>query len=78
MFRSQVHVLTVKPGFVRTKMTEHIDLPKLLTATPESVGQSVKHAFLRKRNIVYTLAAWRWIMLIIRLLPEFVFKRLSL
>ncbi|HEY5653108.1 MAG TPA: SDR family oxidoreductase [Pontiella sp.] len=73
-----IHVMTVKPGFCRTKMTEHLDLPAVLTAEPEQVATAVFKGLRRKYNTVYTLWMWRWIMLIIRHIPEFVFKKLVL
>jgi short-subunit dehydrogenase len=76
--KSGVHVMTVKPGFCRTKMTEHMDLPAALTAEPEQVAQAVYRGMQRKRNVVYTLWMWRWIMLIICHIPERIFKRMGL
>lgn len=73
-----VHVMTVKPGFVRTKMTENMDLPAALTASPEQVAEAVFHGLEKKRNEVYTLWMWQWIMLIIRHIPEFIFKKMKM
>lgn len=73
-----VHVMTVKPGFCRTKMTEALDLPSALTAEPEQVAQAVFKGVERQRNVVYTLWMWRWIMLVIRHIPEGLFKRMGL
>ena len=71
-----VHVVTVKPGFVRTRMTEGMALPGALTATPEAVGKAVESAVRKRRDVIYVLPIWRWIMLAIRHLPERLFKRL--
>lgn len=76
--RTGVHVASVLPGFVYTKMTADMELPALLTAKPEEVGEAVLHAYKNKRDIIYVRAIWRWIMLIIKCLPEAIFKRLSL
>lgn len=73
-----VAVLTVKPGFVRTRMTRDLELPAKLTATPEEVGEAVYAGWRRKRNTIYVKPVWRLIMLIIRSLPEGVFKRTGL
>ncbi|MGC2777158.1 MAG: SDR family NAD(P)-dependent oxidoreductase, partial [Bradyrhizobium sp.] len=74
-----VHVLTVKPGFVRTRMTEGMALPGPLTAEPAAVGAAVYRAAQeRKRDIVYVLPVWRLVMAVIRAVPERVFKRLRL
>ena len=75
---SDVHVVTVKPGYVRTRMTDGMDLPEGLTATPEEVAGAILQAIQRRRDIVYVRGIWRWIMLVVRAIPELVFKRLRL
>jgi len=75
--RRGIHVMTVKPGFVDTAMT--FGLPGMfLVATPESVAAACLLAAANKRDIIYVPWFWRWIMLIIRAVPEKVFKRLSI
>jgi decaprenylphospho-beta-D-erythro-pentofuranosid-2-ulose 2-reductase len=78
MFRKNVHVLTVLPGFVATRMTEDLNLPKLLTAQPAEVGAAVYKAVVSKANVIYVRWFWQFIMLIIRLVPEPIFKKLKL
>ncbi|WP_010142078.1 SDR family oxidoreductase [Oceanicola sp. S124] len=73
-----VHVLTVKPGFVATAMTEGLDLPAPLTAAPGEVSAAVLRAVAKKRNVIYTRPVWRLIMGVIRAIPEPIFKKLSL
>ena len=75
---SMVTVMTVKPGFVYTKMTEGLDLPPLLTATPEQVAVKVISAWKKKKDELYVKGIWRYIMLVIRFIPERIFKRLNL
>lgn len=78
LFAHGVHVVTVKPGFVHTSMTTGMPLPGPITAEPDKVAQDILKAVKKKKNVLYTLWMWRWIMLIIRNIPEFIFKRLSL
>lgn len=78
MFRENVHVLSVQPGFVYTAMTQNLTLPPLLTARPEQVADSLYKAAAKKKNVVYVKWFWRWIMLIIKSIPEFMFKKLKL
>ena len=78
LFTSNVHVMTVKPGFVNTKMTEGMDLPKLLTAQPNEIAQDIFKAQCNKKNSIYTKRRWALVMLIIKFIPEFLFKKLSL
>jgi decaprenylphospho-beta-D-erythro-pentofuranosid-2-ulose 2-reductase len=72
-----VRVLTVKPGFVDTAMTYGLE-GMFLLASPEDIGRSIVRAVEKQRNTVYLPWFWRYIMLIIRHIPEFVFKRLKL
>ena len=78
LYHQNVHVVTVKPGFVNTKMTEHLQLPPLLTATPPQVARTVLKAVNGQKNTVYVLPVWRLIMMLIKNIPEFIFKRLKL
>ena len=76
--RDGIHVMTVKPGFVRTRMTQHMKLPPIITASPEEVGEAVFAGLDRRKNVIYVRSVWRLVMLIIRSIPEAVFKRLKL
>lgn len=76
--KTGVHVMTVKPGFCRTKMTENLELPAVLTADPEQVANAIFQGLEKKRNTVYSLWMWRWIMLIIRHIPEAIFKKMGI
>jgi short-subunit dehydrogenase len=78
LYHKGVHVVTVQPGFVYTKMTEDLKLPRMLTAKPEEVARAVYMAVVRKKNVVYVKWFWRWIMFAIRSIPEFMFKKLKL
>ncbi|WP_394181656.1 SDR family oxidoreductase [Yoonia maritima] len=73
-----VHVVTVKPGFVATRMTEGMDLPKALTAAPEEVAEKTFQAVERQRDVIYVRPVWWLIMRIIRAIPERIFKKMSL
>ncbi len=76
--RQGVHVVTVKPGFVRTKMTEGMKLPAPLTAEPDEVAQAIIKAEDKRTDEVFVRPVWFLIMAIIRNIPERVFKRLKL
>ncbi len=78
LFESGIQVLTVKPGFVATKMTEDMDLPAKLTAQPEDVARDILNAQQRGKDVLYTKWQWQFIMAIIKHIPETIFKRLSL
>jgi len=76
--KSGVTVLTIKPGFVDTPMTAGIANKGALWAQPDRVAAGIVQAIDRHRNIVYLPWFWRWIMLVIRHIPEPIFKRLKL
>lgn len=78
LFPTGVHCMTVKPGFVRTRMTEGMDLPGALTADPEQVAAQIYKGAQRKTDVLYTLGRWRLVMLIVKLIPEAIFKRLKM
>jgi short-subunit dehydrogenase len=73
-----VRVITVKPGFVATRMTEGMNTPAPLTAQPDEVGEAVWRALDRGGDVIYVRRAWAPVMGVIRLLPERVFKRTRL
>ncbi|MBT8276782.1 MAG: SDR family NAD(P)-dependent oxidoreductase [Bacteroidia bacterium] len=78
LFSHKIHVLTVKPGFMNTKMTAGLDLPKRLTISPEKAAKLIYKGYKRRKNTIYIAAIWRYIMFIIRNIPEFIFKKMSL
>jgi short-subunit dehydrogenase len=69
-----VRVTCVRPGFVRTAMTEGLPVPPF-AGEPEAVAATVLPALDRGRPVVYAPGAWRWIMLLIRALPRAVMRR---
>ena len=78
LFDKKVHVITVKPGFMDTKMTEGLPLNPALTASPKKAAEGIYKAFKNKKNVAYVLPIWAIVMLIIRNIPEFIFKKLKL
>lgn len=75
--RYNVQVLTIKPGFVDTPMTA--DFHKgLLWVRPEVIARGIIRAIDKQKDVVYLPFFWRYIMLIIKLIPERIFKKLSL
>ena len=75
---SNVHVMTVKPGFVETRMTAGMKLPRALTAQPEQVARDIFRAQQKRRSVIYTRGIWRLIMLVILHIPESIFKKTSI
>ncbi|MEO1451279.1 MAG: SDR family oxidoreductase [Bacteroidota bacterium] len=78
LHKKGVHVLSVIPGFMDTKMTDGLDLPGPLTASPEQAGQRIFKAYHKGKDVVYVLPIWWLVMMVIRNIPEGIFKKLSL
>ena len=72
---TNVKILTVKPGIVNTKMIIGSNSPRLLTADPHKVGKDIYKAYVKGKEVIYTPKYWKYIMMVIKLLPEFIFKR---
>jgi decaprenylphospho-beta-D-erythro-pentofuranosid-2-ulose 2-reductase len=72
-----VHVITIKPGFVDTPMTRAFR-KGVLWAQPGDVARGIMRAVDRGDAVVYLPGFWRLIMLVVRLIPERVFIRLSM
>ncbi len=73
-----VNVITVHPGFVKTKMTKSIKTIGFLTSNPDKVALDIFKAQQSRKDIVYSRFYWKYIMIIIRLIPESIFKKLDL
>ena len=70
-----IHVVTVIPGYVATKLTSNINAPKKLMAQPEEVGEAIVKAVKKRKDIIYVKPIWRLIMFMIKSIPEIIFKR---
>jgi len=78
LYGKGVTVITVKPGFIRTRMTEGMELPGALTAAPDEIARAIRAAHRKKRLVVFHRPIWRFIMFVITAIPERIFARLKL
>lgn len=78
LFRLGVHVMDIRPGFVDTPMTEALPKGGPLWASPFAVACAIEKGFRRRANVIYAPGFWRLIMLVIRSIPEALFKRLKI
>ena len=78
LFKSGVHVLTIKPGFVDTPMTKGLALPSLLVSSADKVACSIDRGIKKQKNTIYTPCFWWGIMQIIKFIHENIFKKLNL
>jgi short-subunit dehydrogenase len=78
LYKNNVRVISVLPGMIRTKMTDHLDLPDKLLAEPEEIAQDIYNGVKKGKDIIYSKWYWKLIMGVINLIPEKVFKMLNL
>jgi short-subunit dehydrogenase len=71
-----LHVLTVKPGFVKTGMTAGLKPPPF-AGEPDQVARDVVKAIDKKKTVLYTPGMWALVMLVIRWLPRFVMRKIG-
>ena len=77
LYHRGIHVITVKPGFVDTRMV--FGKGKLpLVAQPEAVARDIYHAVKRGKNVVYVPWFWRIVMFMVCMIPEGLFKKLKM
>ena len=77
LFEHNVHVVDIRPGFVDTPMTSHLQKGPLW-ASPELIGTIIVSSIEKRRHTVYAPFFWRLIMLVVRSLPDAIFKRIKL
>ena len=71
-----LQVITVKPGFVKTGMTEGLKPPPF-AGEPMAVAKTVLQGIEKGSAVIYAPPVWRWIMMVIRCLPRAVMRRLG-
>lgn len=74
---NKIHIATIEPGFVRTKMTKNMKIPFFLTDSSEFLALKIMNVINNKKDS-YTPMKWKIIMLIIKMIPEKIFKKLNL
>ncbi len=73
-----VNILTVIPGFIKTKKSMQTNLPRFLFTNPKALAINIFDSQQANRGIIYSAFIWRVIMLIIKIIPDFIFKRMSI
>ena len=74
--RHGVHVMTVKPGFVKTDMLRGVK-KVMFAVEPEQAADLILNGIRKRKQTIYVSGIWRWIMLVIQHIPSFIFRRLS-
>ena len=75
---SGLHVMLVKPGPTDTPMTAHLRERGARLAPPEAVARAVVRGVERRSRVVYAPAKWHLIMMVVRHLPHFIFRRMDI
>lgn len=75
LYKSNINVITVKPGFMYSRMTLGLKLPKRLTSFPNEVAKKIYYGQLNGKEIIYSKTIWRIIMFVIKIIPERIFKK---
>lgn len=78
LYNKGVKVITIIPGFILTKMTLHLSLNKALAVEPSLVSLAIINSIKKNKDVVYVHFIWKYIMIIIRNIPEFFFKKTNL
>ena len=74
--KSKIIVITVCLGFVDTKMTKKEKIPNLLNTKPEIIAKKIIEC-IEKKKLIYVPIKWKIIMIIVKLIPEGIFKKLN-
>ena len=77
MASKNIHVMTVKPGFIKTKMTKDIKFPSFLAGEKETVAKDIYSAMLKKKDVLYTPSFYEFIVKALKLIPSSLMKRLG-
>jgi short-subunit dehydrogenase len=76
--RHGVNVITIKPGMVKTEMLNLPGAPRpMLAITAEQAADGIWNAIRKRRQTAYISGVWGWVMLVIRHIPSFIFRKLS-
>lgn len=73
---TNINVITIKPGFIDTEMIADLTPPKFLVTEPDELARMIYIAYKKNKLIVYT-RYWKYIMLLIKIIPESIFKKFN-
>lgn len=74
LYATNINVITIKPGYVETKMTKNLNLPKYLVSSSDLIGKIIFESFQKNKDIVYAPYFWKILLFIYRNIPEFIFR----
>lgn len=77
LFHQNVHVITVKPGYVDTPMIKGLNLPSKLIISSDRAAVLIRKAIDQRKNVVYVPSKWKFVMWLINSIPEYFYKKIN-
>ncbi len=74
LYKDKINVILIKPGYVKTKMTKDLNLPKILTSSPNKIAKIIFDSYKYKKTSIYAPFYWKYLLFIYKMIPEFIFK----
>lgn len=78
LFNKNVKVLTIIPGYINSKMSANIKYPRIFSSSPDFVANEIINGINKSKNVIYIGWYWKYIMMLIKVIPEYLFKRLNI
>ncbi len=75
---TDLHISLIKPGPTDTPMTMHLKSSKLKFANVDLVAKEIVSGIEKNKRIIYTPKKWKYLMLIIKSIPFFIFKNMNI
>lgn len=72
-----VFIMSVQPGFVRTKMLDGVETPGILTAKPEQVADHIFRSWKKRKPVIFTPPFWWLIITVLKHVPERIFQKMN-
>ena len=75
-YNNQIKIITVIPGYISTK-SFGVEKSGFLVTSPEKTAKIISEGIRKNKPVVYVSFIWRYIMFVIKLIPERIFKKLN-
>lgn len=75
---SEVKIVLIKPGPTDTPMTAHLKAKGVKLASAEFVAKQIISGIASRKSVIYSPGKWRFVMMVIRHLPTFVFNKMDI
>ena len=75
-YDNQISIVTVIPGYMKTNSFD-TNSNNLIVSSPKKSADIIYNAIKKKKEIVYVDYKWKFIMSLVRLIPEKIFKKLN-